>query len=95
MNLGGNDEIIYLDESGYNLYTRRSQGRAPVGDRVRQVRPGSRESNVNLCLAINGDVGVVFYELFQMNMNYARFQFLDNMYPVAQTICFRLAISFT
>ena len=28
---------VYIDESGFNIFTRRSKGRAPLGERVRRV----------------------------------------------------------
>ena len=50
---GVNQNIVYVDEYGFNLYTRRTRGRALVGQRaVRQVA-ASRGRNLNLLMAIS------------------------------------------
>ena len=36
MALGANDHEIYIDESRYNVFTRRTQGEAPIAERVRR-----------------------------------------------------------
>ena len=58
LNIGANDHVVYLDESGYNVYTRRQQGRAPVGERVcREVVPRGR--NMVATLAISSEFGLL------------------------------------
>ena len=58
--------LIYVDECGFNLYTRKTRGRAVIGQRaVRQVA-GCRGKNLNLILAINPDVGVLDHEMHQV-----------------------------
>lgn len=53
--LGIEERIIYVDESGYNIYTRRTKGRAPVGERVRR-EACARGRNMNIILAINQEL---------------------------------------
>lgn len=73
-----NDSVIYLDECGINLFTRRTQGRAPVGQPVRQRVLGARMANVNLIMAINGDLGLVHFDLRQQTVDHARYQTFIN-----------------
>ena len=71
---------IYIDETSFNLWTRRTRGRAIQGQRaVRQVL-GSRGPNLNLVMAISPGTGVVYYELARGTMTSLKFQhFLDNL----------------
>jgi transposase len=93
-NLGVTDRIVYIDESGYNIFTRRTQGRAPIGDRVRRRVCGSRGRNINVMLAISADIGLVHAEIGQFTVNGEKFQeFLsdtmraaDAMSPELETI---------
>ena len=63
-----------------NLYTRRTQGRASVGQRaVRQVA-GSRGKNLNTIMAISAAAGLHYYELHEGAVNGHIFQgFLDSL----------------
>ena len=75
-----NHHVVYIDECGINLFTRRSQGRAPVGQPVRQRIVGARMANINLIMAINSDMGLVLYDLQQRTVNHERYQtFIDNL----------------
>ena len=76
--LGVNDNIIYIDECGYNVFTRRSLGRAPRGQRVHRQVCGSRGRNVVLTLAISPSLGVVHHWLRQHTMTREIFQQLIN-----------------
>ena len=71
---------IYIDETSFNLWTRRTRGRAIQGQRaVRQVL-GSRGPNLNLVMAISPGTGVVYHELARGTMTSLKFQhFLDNL----------------
>ena len=60
-----NDSIIYIDECAINLFTRRTQGRAPVGQPVQQRVIGARMAHINLILVINADLGLVHFDLRQ------------------------------
>ena len=85
--LGANDNVVYIDECGYNVYTRRLQGRAPIGQPVRQQVLGNRGKNVNLTLAINANVGLVHYSLSAETTTRVSFQnFLNHLFQVAANI---------
>lgn len=78
-----NDNIINIDECGFNLFTRRTQGRAPIGQPVRQEVVGHRMRNINLIMAINADLGLVAFDLQQNTLNHARYQqFIDYLIGV-------------
>lgn len=78
-----NDSLIYVDECAINLFTRRTQGRAPIGQPVRQRVTGARMANVNLIMAINADLGLVHYDLRQQTINHTRYQeFINNLINV-------------
>lgn len=86
-NLGVNDNVIYIDESGYNIYTRRQQGRAPIGQPVRMQVLGNRGRNVNLTLAINANVGLVHHSLVAETTTRASFQnFLNDLFQAADNM---------
>lgn len=51
-------QVIWIDETNFNLFCRRSKGRAKVGDRAVQHLPASRGPNVHLIGAISA-AGIV------------------------------------
>lgn len=57
-----NVPIIYLDETNFNLYISRTQGRSKKGSRCTSVAAGSRGANVHLIGCI-GNVGLIHYEI--------------------------------
>lgn len=58
-----NRTLVYFDETCFNIYSKRTRGRALQGrPAVRQVN-GYRGPNLNLVMAISARVGVVYYEL--------------------------------
>lgn len=60
---GINRTLVYVDETCFNIYTKRTRGRAVKGrPAVRQVS-GYRGPNLNLVMAISARAGVVYYEL--------------------------------
>lgn len=65
--------IIYVDECGFNIYQRRRQGRAEVGQRVRRQVNGARGRNINLIMAISADHGLLYHELKQETLNRERY----------------------
>lgn len=71
--LNVNHKLIYIDETGFNVYQRRSQGRAPVGERVRRNN-GVRGRNINVIVAISADFGVIRYSTSQETLNHDRYQ---------------------
>ena len=54
---------IYVDECGFNLYTRRSFGRAQVGERVSRTVGGDRGGNVTLIAAISDRAGLFHHQI--------------------------------
>ena len=66
---GLNTRRVYIDETGFNLYTRRTYGRAPVGQRVNRIVGSQRGRNVTFLVAITPDVGVLRYESFDRGVN--------------------------
>ena len=53
---------IYIDEMGFNLYTKRTYGRAPVGQRAMRAVGGQRGGNITLIAAISDTAGLVYSE---------------------------------
>ena len=51
-------QIVYIDETNFNLFCRRTQGRAKAGNRAVQIRPAARGPNIHLIGAISA-AGVV------------------------------------
>ena len=64
-NEGIDNHIIYIDECGFNLYTKRTYGRAPVGQRAVRIVGGQRGRNTSAIVAISNQVGVVYSEIHQ------------------------------
>ena len=54
---------VFIDECGYNIWTRRSQGRAPRGVPARRVVHGQRGRNCNLTFAVSAAIGLVHHEI--------------------------------
>lgn len=54
---------IYIDESGYNLYTKRTYGRARRGERVNRIVGGQRGGNITLIAAVSDRCGLLYYEV--------------------------------
>ena len=54
---------IYVDETGFNLNTKRAYGRARQGERVNRIVRRQRGSNVTVITAISDKVGVLYYEV--------------------------------
>lgn len=52
---------VFVDECGYNIWTRRSQGRAPRGEPARRVVHGQRGKNCNFTFAVSDAVGLVHH----------------------------------
>ena len=58
-------ELIYVDESGFNLWTARTRGRARRGARAVRVVNGQRGANFTLILAVSSQRGVIYSDFFQ------------------------------
>ena len=60
---------IYIDETGFNLYTRRHYGRAPIGQRVHRRVGNNRGQNISVIVAVSNFVGLVYYEISHVPVN--------------------------
>ena len=67
---GMNQDRIYIDECGFNIWTRRNYGRAKVGDRVIH---GQRGRNANVICAISNRCGILYHEVHFGAVNKERF----------------------
>lgn len=59
LSAGVNQNTIYMDEFGVNIWTARTKGRAPVGQRAVRIVEGQRGHNLTLCLAISPRWGLL------------------------------------
>lgn len=64
---------IYIDETGFNLFTRRHYGRAPIGQRVHRMVGNQRGRNITVIAAISDHVGLVYHEIIHGSVNRAVF----------------------
>ena len=70
---GLNKHRIYVDETGFNLWTKRAYGRARMGERVNRVVRGQRGNNITVIVAISDQVGVLYYEVKEGGVNQEKF----------------------
>ena len=63
VNAGASSHKIYIDETGYNMWTRRTYGRAPMGQRVNRAVGTQRGGNTTVIAAISDQVGIFYHEL--------------------------------
>ena len=59
MALGVPDQLMSLDECGFNIYSPRQFGRAPVGGRIQRQAVG----NVTATLVISTELGLVHHRI--------------------------------
>ena len=63
MKHGINRTLIYVDETCFNIFTKRTRGRAVRGrPAVRQIG-GQRGPNLNLVMAVAAGAGVVYFDI--------------------------------
>ncbi|XP_072168667.1 uncharacterized protein [Diadema setosum] len=80
---------VFIDETGYNIWTRRSFGRAPRGIPARRVVHGQRGRNCNVTFAVSSEVGLVHHTIASETVTRDTFEaFLattahecDNVFP--------------
>ena len=65
-------DLVFVDESGFNLWTSRTRGRARRGERAVRVVAGQRGRNFTLILAV-GEHGVVHTQIFEGGTTIDRF----------------------
>jgi hypothetical protein len=61
LNTGAQENLIFVDEFGCNVWTARTKGRAPIGQRAVRIVEGQRGQNLTLCLAISPQWGLVHW----------------------------------
>lgn len=61
-NVGFAHSIIYIDEVGYSIGTRRKRGRAPIGQPAIVELPALQSQNVSVCCAVDGTHGLILHK---------------------------------
>lgn len=67
------DEVVYIDESGFNLWTARTRGRAPRGDRAVRIVGGRSGPNFTLLLAVSSQRGLIHHTMREGGVDMVRF----------------------
>ena len=67
-------KLVYLDECGFNLWTKRSFRRSPRGSRVPRVVNNQRGSNVMVTLATSPTNGLIYSDIRVGSVNRDTFQ---------------------
>ena len=78
---------VFIDECGYNIWTRRSFGRAPRGEPARRVVNGQRGHNCNVTFAVSGEVGLVAHTI---RMETTTRESFENFLAITVQQCARL-----
>lgn len=79
--------LIYIDETCFNLFTKRTRGRAERGQPAFRQLNFQRGKNLNLVMAVASGAGIVYYELQDHTMTSERFNyFLDNLQVVLNAL---------
>lgn len=71
-NVEAND-LLYVDETPFNLHMRRTRGRSRRGRRAIAVRHGSRSANVTVIACFSPEIGLVFYKHYTGGTTSARY----------------------
>ena len=66
-------ELIFVDESGFNLWLPRTRGRARRGQRAVRIVGGSRGLNFTLILAVSNRRGIIYHSFYEGATNADRF----------------------
>ncbi|MEE4247436.1 MAG: transposase [Kangiellaceae bacterium] len=64
---------VFVDEFGFDLWMRRSIGRAPRGQRAYRRVATQKGPRLTVCLAISPSFGLVHYQLYHAGMTKERF----------------------
>ena len=68
------NQVVFVDECGFNIWTARSQGRALRGERAYRQVAGQRGNNITITLAVSSTFGLVHHSMHIGGTNQARFQ---------------------
>ncbi|KAG7154532.1 putative DDE superfamily endonuclease domain-containing protein 27 [Homarus americanus] len=60
---GLQQQLVYIDETGFNLWTKRTYGRARRGERVHCAVGGQRGRNTTVIAAIAEHCGILYHEI--------------------------------
>lgn len=72
MGEGIHRELIFIDESGYNLWTARTRGRSLRGEPAIRVVSGRRGQNFTVSFAVSQERGLIAQDLFSGGMTNER-----------------------
>ena len=66
---GLNRELIFSDESGFNLWTCRTRGRARIGEPAIRVVAGRRGHNLTITFAVSNERGLLKHDIIEGGVN--------------------------
>ena len=73
-------DLIFVDESGFNLWTQRTRGRSRVGEKAVRVVGNQRGKNLTLLMGISPQLGIVHAAFNEGGTGKEKFQsFLDDL----------------
>lgn len=73
------NQVLFVDECGFNIWTSRSHGRARRGDRAYRQVFGQKGPNITITLAVSPIFGLLHHSIAVGGMNHDRFaQFLHD-----------------
>ena len=61
---GMQQELVFFDEAGFNLWTARTRGRARIGEPAIRVVAGRRGHNLTVVFAVSNERGLLAHNLF-------------------------------
>ena len=80
MEIANHDQLVFVDECGFNLWTSRTKGRSPVGQRAVRIVNRQRGANLTVCIAVSPRYGLVHYMFVRGGMTKIIFaQFVNEL----------------
>ena len=77
---GVNQNLVYCDEFGANIWTARTKGRGPVGQRAVRIVEDQRGANLTICLAVSPRHGYIHHNIVEGGFTQERFSdFLNEL----------------
>lgn len=61
---GIHQELIFIDEAGFNLWTARTRGRARIGEPAVRVVAGRRGPSLTTIFAVSNERGLLAHDIF-------------------------------
>ena len=65
---GLNYELIFIDESGLNLWTCRTRGRARIGEPAIRIVAGRRGRNLTVTFSVSNERGLLKHDIIEGGM---------------------------